>query len=83
MMWSKGVVEIYPITQCIIETLQIQLSHVEIIKLLCMGPLCSFQISVQLRGPGRKDKETDILVSTSLFKLGHELAAPIHLDATY
>lgn len=80
IMGSDVIVDVLPDLHRFVERSQIELSHVAIMEFLGVRSLRPFYVPVELGRPRGKHEHVNALLCTSLFELGLELTAAVHLD---
>jgi len=73
-------VDPFPTVKGVVDARHVKAAFVEVIKVLGMGLMSSFDKGVELGGTRGKNEEADALGRTSLLELRLKLATPVHLD---
>ncbi len=81
-MGAELVVGVFPFLEGAVEWSQLEGALVELVELLGVCPLGSFDGAVELRATRWEDEESDTSVLTGIFEDGGELAAPIDLEGS-
>src|SRR5579859_2694931 len=77
---AHGVVDVLPATKLRIQLCDVPVFRYDLIELLVVSAMRSFDVAVQLGGTGREHEQRQVSLLASQFEFGGEFAAAIHLD---
>ncbi len=83
VMRSNGVVDTLPCQVRLVQGADLEISVVEFVELLGMGPLSPLCVSVELGRAVRQYEQSDPHLLTRHLELRLELAAPVHSHCLY